>query len=406
MDKKSFGPSGSNKSVSPGTGKGYSRAASASSAQGISPTIRATGKEEKLTILSPETIKKREVAGDEPQTAIGSPWFKAYILFDGLSHEVNELFEPIIYNIGEASGRLIHFVDIGDPADSDPVYEKMRTAKLREHDSSASKNYKKETNKGRDNRLYRLKEQWKLAKWLGVERGNQPCIAFTTNPPWYPMVFLKLKSAYYSLSEGRNAFGHILIDWLSNLKPERFERPDILNRDLLHLLETEINKLAKTIDNKVASAISVQKPLSTQRNLYRAIMHNGTIELSQDAYEDLMTSISDFDLFIDGFTKSSWTKKDNKLQDAAELTFGEYSLSIKLIKNRNYVEPYNVAGASDNSSEAEYKMFNRLRKKIDLKTGPRSYRSFKLRKIGNPPKRVYCFHPPEDFRYCLIIPEY
>jgi len=136
------------------------------------------------------------------------------------------------------------------------------------------------------------------------------------------------------------------------------------------------------------------------------VTREGTRTLSKAQYDDLVTRQGEYDMFIDGTTRDVACRKGKAAPRQAKLTPKELGMLIDYIEAGKRMRPYNTkTGAGCLSRTAACRLFEKARRKVDVKLGRYEYRAFRLHKNATDPKlKAFEFAPPDDLQYCLIVP--
>jgi hypothetical protein len=138
----------------------------------------------------------------------------------------------------------------------------------------------------------------------------------------------------------------------------------------------------------------------------RVLTHKRDRYLSHVQYEKLLARAEGFDLFIDGITKQACSRNGAKKGIRRErLTPAQYVMLGEYIVTRKIMRPVaTTLGKKLASAEAALKLFEKARRKVDVKVGRYRYRSFRLLKATCREANAFEFSPPKDLRFCLIVP--
>jgi hypothetical protein len=98
--------------------------------------------------------------------------------------EASELYDRLIVDLGEATGKSILYLAVGHSGQRNPAFEKNAPAELRKRFDEFARIYPELVAKVGDEPFHRLRETWELARLLGVSDGDLPCFVYVTNPPW------------------------------------------------------------------------------------------------------------------------------------------------------------------------------------------------------------------------------
>lgn len=266
MENKSLNPnkSASNKSVNiPSEKKSFERVAKASFIDKIGPSPTSNHNSVSLVFNSTKTEEKRNKPKIEPEIALGPPWFKAVILYDGDSYEIHEFFQQRIHDIGDVSGKFIHFMDIGFPPQSDRNYEEIRSGGLAKQDEISAAGYKNDVEAIDSEKQYKLKELKSLVKELEINPDQLPCIVFLTTPDWSPPAVFKLNINWFSDERVVKIFSKQLQKWLRELPQKKLITPGISNKDLSERFTDELAKYKKHFDEMINHYIQSSRSSST-----------------------------------------------------------------------------------------------------------------------------------------------
>jgi len=136
------------------------------------------------------------------------------------------------------------------------------------------------------------------------------------------------------------------------------------------------------------------------------ITREGTHFANKARYEKLVNAIDECDMFIDGMTRRVSCRDGEQKPRTEKLTPKELGILSDFIRVGKPMRPYDTkTGNGCASSSSAYRMFEKARRKVDLKLGRYVYRTFRLHK--NPSDRklnAHEFAPPDDLVYCLILP--
>ena len=136
------------------------------------------------------------------------------------------------------------------------------------------------------------------------------------------------------------------------------------------------------------------------------VTRSGVRALSRTEYERLLRTCDDYDLFIDGLTRGARVRGGPRGAWTAKLTPREWGLLCEYIESARPLRPRRTrVGGRCLSEVAAAKLFERARRKVDVRLGRYEYRAFRLHKdpagaVG----KSYEFAPPDAFTYCLIRP--
>jgi hypothetical protein len=143
-----------------------------------------------------------------------------------------------------------------------------------------------------------------------------------------------------------------------------------------------------------------------QQAYCRSITQQGRRLLSKTEYEILVKSKSEYDMFIDGMTGHSLCRENRATPRTAKLTPKELGILIDLIQADRPIRPSNTnTGGACLSPASACRLFEQARRKVDVKLGRYKYRAFRLHKSpSNRNLKAFEFVPPDDLRYCVIVP--
>ena len=136
------------------------------------------------------------------------------------------------------------------------------------------------------------------------------------------------------------------------------------------------------------------------------VTRSGVRALGRAEYERLLRTGDDYDLFIDGLTREARVRGGPQGAWTAKLTPREWGLLCEYIESARPLRPRRTrVGGRCLSEVAAAKLFERARRKVDVRLGRYEYRAFRLHKdpagaVG----KSYEFAPPDAFTYCLIRP--
>ncbi|MFQ5518202.1 MAG: hypothetical protein ACE5E8_11585, partial [Acidimicrobiia bacterium] len=137
----------------------------------------------------------------------------------------------------------------------------------------------------------------------------------------------------------------------------------------------------------------------------RVITHEDDRVIGREAYQDLAATASEFDIYIDGVSHTARTRRDVNPSPTVSLSPGEFDIIAEYVESRKRIRPYRTkAGAECSSSTAAQKLFDRARRKVDIKSGQFDPRAFRLHKTVEAQMKAYEFSPPDGLRFCVLIP--
>ncbi len=126
-------------------------------------------------------------------------------------------------------------------------------------------------------------------------------------------------------------------------------------------------------------------------------------ELTRDGYEVLIARAKQFDLFVDGATgMASVNEGPGKQSRTEKLTPTEVSILTEYIERRRALRPTATIAARSKHAVTAQKLFEKVRRKVDTKLGPRSYLWFRSHPAASSFGKAYEFVPPAGRKYCVI----
>lgn len=139
----------------------------------------------------------------------------------------------------------------------------------------------------------------------------------------------------------------------------------------------------------------------------RAITSEGKQTLDKAEYERLVETRSKYDMFLDGIScEASYRDGKNKLY-TAKIAVKAVVILSEYIQTGKRMRPIQTkTGKLCQGPEAALRLFRRARRKVDVAIhGRRGYRAFHLHQDpADNSLNSYQFRPPQDLRYCLILP--
>ena len=151
----------------------------------------------------------------------------------------------------------------------------------------------------------------------------------------------------------------------------------------------------------------VTEPTSSTTSAYcREITQEGTRPLKKPDYDKLVKRRSEYDMFVDGFTREASCRKGKAKPRSEKLGPKEQSILFDVIEAGKPIRPYATkTGRSCPSWETALRLFQRARRKVDVSLEHRKFRAFRVHTSASEQKlRTVEFAPPYDLRYCFIIP--
>ena len=136
----------------------------------------------------------------------------------------------------------------------------------------------------------------------------------------------------------------------------------------------------------------------------QVISNNGISECDRVAYEDLVRSASDFMLFIDGIKNTATCLESDGSIRNSHLRQAEVVILAKYMITGQRMTPFRAIDSQTASGEAARKLFERARRKVDVKVARYKWRAFEICRASESGLTQYQFAPPEGFSYCLIMP--
>jgi hypothetical protein len=174
------------------------------------------------------------------------------LLYRGDSVEASELYDRLIVDLGEATGKSTLYLAIGHSGQRNPSFEKNAPAKLRKQFDAFARSYPELVTKVGDEQFHRLRETRELAGLLAVPESELPCFVYLTNPPQGMSNFptLHFKEAWLSSTARRKAFARKLIAWHKSdpimplIKPGRTTNVELAAelRETLHEMSVDVDE--------------------------------------------------------------------------------------------------------------------------------------------------------------------
>lgn len=161
------------------------------------------------------------------------------------------------------------------------------------------------------------------------------------------------------------------------------------------------SRILKKTDAKPASARKQQAPAYC-----RMVTREGARMLSKAQYDEFLKTRSEYDMFIDGITGDAVCRQAGAKPRSSKLTPKERCILVDYIDAARPMRPYNTkTGTTCLSRDAACRLFEKARRKADVRLGRYEYRAFLLHKNSADPRlKTFEFAPPDDLQYCLIVP--
>jgi hypothetical protein len=161
------------------------------------------------------------------------------------------------------------------------------------------------------------------------------------------------------------------------------------------------SRILKKTDAKPASAKESRKSAYC-----RMVTRDGTRTLKKAQYDELLRRRGKYDMFIDAMTGEAMCRQGKAKPCTAKLTPKERGILIDFMETGKLMRPYNTkTGTTCLSRDAACRLFEKARRKVDVRLGRYEYRAFRLHKNAtNPTLKAFEFAPPDDLQYCLIVP--
>ncbi|MFH1690269.1 MAG: hypothetical protein ABIE42_08530 [Candidatus Eisenbacteria bacterium] len=156
------------------------------------------------------------------------------------------------------------------------------------------------------------------------------------------------------------------------------------------------------------SAVRHSHPEDVQSVTYcRVITHEGTCTMNRDEYTELLEHRSEYDMFIDGMSHEAITRDGKSKPRLKKLTTMQQTVLFAVIVARKPIRACDTEAWENRPSKATANhMFERARAKADVKLRRHEYRAFRTHKNARDPQlKTFEFAPPDDLRFCVIIPD-
>lgn len=163
-------------------------------------------------------------------------------------------------------------------------------------------------------------------------------------------------------------------------------------------------RAATIADEKMKAMGWTLQPAAPVRTIYcNAVIDGESKTLTFDEYQSLLGRITDYDLFIDGLRRIAGRKNGEKCE-SQDITTLELEMLAEYIESRKPLRPMNTRVGGRTSADAAQKIFDKARAKVDIRLGRYKWRAFTLHKNLDSAMKAFEFRPPNDFRYCLLLP--
>lgn len=128
--------------------------------------------------------------------------------------------------------------------------------------------------------------------------------------------------------------------------------------------------------------------------------------LSKCEYHQVLKDRTQYDIFIDGMTYKASRRTSEGDTRTTTLTSYEMGILADYIQANRPMHPQRTTtGVNIPETASAIRLFERARKKVDERLGRTKWRSFRTHPNPTDPKqKTYEFAPPEDLKYCLILP--
>lgn len=340
-----------------------------------------------------------------PGVLQGPPYLGARPMFDGESHEIDEFFEARINELGEASGKYMEIISIGNPLLSDPISKQARSKEQEKEDELATHEYREQVQSYLGEKQLKLMHMRFLIMIFEIRAEDLPCIAFYAYPPW-GMILFKIKPKWYSESETARVFSKEFQSFLKALNWSGILKPTTTNKELTLWFSNQLNTWIFALDERIGDILHWGQPKYKEGYHCKALMNDEHCYCSIFEYNQLIDRKMDFNLFVDGHTAEYHVGDEGYKSKSGRLTPREFGILIELVKRADYIRPTNIVSSKSNEVEAKYKAFQRLRDKIDIKLEDNTFLIFKHHLPSEKLETGYKFGPPHNFKYCIIAPIY
>lgn len=139
-----------------------------------------------------------------------------FVIYDGESYQLEDFFHRRIQELDRASGEHVHFIEIGHPGQSGPVFRRLARVRLGPTWERSERAYvKKVLTPGleHDRRREAMQE---LAEVLAIPPEAIPALVIPVGADGRRAAWLSFPREWYSSEEGQQAFGRGLLEWCAS----------------------------------------------------------------------------------------------------------------------------------------------------------------------------------------------
>ncbi|MDH4188126.1 MAG: hypothetical protein OEV08_14135 [Nitrospira sp.] len=137
----------------------------------------------------------------------------------------------------------------------------------------------------------------------------------------------------------------------------------------------------------------------------RVITHEGTSAIGVDAYKTWVARALEFDLFVDGVTRTPVLLVDGNSEVRKKLTPSEFAIVAEYMESRKITRPTATKVGSGKSTDTAGALFDNARRKVDIKVSRYEWTFFRRHKGVETVATAFEFAPPDGTSWCLIIPD-
>jgi len=169
---------------------------------------------------------------------------------DGATSSFDKLYMVSISQLGEAGGEHAIFFRVGDPAQCDKHYKRMRSAERAETDRKLEKFWKKNYSAYEAATQHRIAESLALQSEFGVAADDLPCFLFVT-PSKRRVGMLPLPRSWYDCEASWAVFLPAFCSWIADVAFVDLATADLQETDIEDRLSPMIDHLKRTIAKKL-----------------------------------------------------------------------------------------------------------------------------------------------------------
>jgi len=184
-----------------------------------------------------------------------------YLVLDGKSKKLAELFDQYSIEIDEDFGDRLALLSFGDPFGSGPVQKSLLSDGYRKEQQQSSARYVETRVKTKQDAHHRRIETEELRDYYGLSRGDPPCIVFRSGARRTKVGLLRVPQQWYSCDASFHAFTDCLRACVRQNDFGGVATANLDDDELSARLEPMLDRLTAEIDVATRNAAN-GKPVS------------------------------------------------------------------------------------------------------------------------------------------------